>query len=145
MSPANRALWLNAKQDAEMIINEAPYPSLASNELVIKTKAVAINPADVILQKAGVLLTHYPAILGCDAAGIVQEVSPDLAHMFKPGDRVFGTAIRPEATSVLLSRIMSCWNRRCWLKFLTKQITAMLLYFHLVPILQLRACLRCKR
>lgn len=34
----------------------------------------------------------YLAILGCDAAGIVEEVGSDLASMFEPGDRVIGQA-----------------------------------------------------
>jgi len=92
MPQANHALWLKAKQDPVMVIDEAPYPSPGPTELVVKTKAVAINPADWGIQKFGVLLTKFPAILGCDAAGIVEEVGSDLTSTFKPGDRVVGAA-----------------------------------------------------
>lgn len=73
-----------------MTISEAPYYSPGPNELVIKTEAVAINPADVLLQTTGMLITEYPTILGCDAAGVVEEVGADLAASFKRGDRVIG-------------------------------------------------------
>ena len=60
MSPINRALWLNAKQELEMAIRDAPYPSPGARELVIKTTAVAINPADYKFQRVGMFLTSYP-------------------------------------------------------------------------------------
>lgn len=90
MSPTNHALWLPAKQSPTMTVGEASYPSPGPNELVIRTKAVAMNPADNVIQKAGLLLTKYPAILGCDGAGIVEEVGSDLKSTFKSGDRVIG-------------------------------------------------------
>lgn len=89
--PSNRASWLMTKQ-ATAVVATAPYTSPSSNELVIRTRAVAINPADVIIQKSDVLLTKYPAILGCDVAGEVVEVDPSLADTFKIGDRVIGAS-----------------------------------------------------
>lgn len=73
-----------------MTVDKAPYPSAGASELVIRTKAVAINPADFLLQQTGMLLANYPAILGCDAAGVIEEVGADLAAEFKQGDRVIG-------------------------------------------------------
>jgi len=90
MAPSNRAAWLETKQATDMVVGEAPYPSAGPGELVIRTQAVAINPADVGIQKHGILLTAYPAILGCDAAGIVQDVGADLTDMYEPGDHVVG-------------------------------------------------------
>lgn len=71
-----------------MIVGDAIYYAPAADELVIKNKAVAINPADNHLQSAGMLLEEYPAIIGCDVAGVVEEVGTDLAGSFKQGDRV---------------------------------------------------------
>lgn len=73
-----------------MTVGEASYSSPGPNELVIRTKAVAMNPADNHIQKGGLLLIVYPAILGCDAAGVVEEVGSDLQSTFEPGDRVIG-------------------------------------------------------
>lgn len=91
MPPHNRAAWLMKKQDDSFVVNDAPYNAPEAHELVIKTMAVAINPADVILQKVGIMIDSYPAILGCDAAGIVEEVGSAITD-FKPGDRVIGQA-----------------------------------------------------
>ena len=90
MPPPNHALYLQAAKDPSMTISEAPYPSCGPDELIIKTTAVAINPADVIVQKTGILITKYPAILGCDAAGIVVEIGSNLAPRFQIGEHVFG-------------------------------------------------------
>lgn len=92
MSPQNQAAWLKVKQDTSMPVDQAPYPSFGPDELVIQTRAIAMNPADHMLQRTGMLLSKYPAILGCDAAGIVQEVGANLATDFRVGDKVFGAA-----------------------------------------------------
>jgi NADPH:quinone reductase-like Zn-dependent oxidoreductase len=79
------------KQDDYLIVDNAPYNKPEADEVVIKTKAVAFNPADVGIQKMGIIIDSYPAILGCDAAGIVEEVGSDIKD-FKIGDRVIGQA-----------------------------------------------------
>ena len=92
MPPSNRASWLTVKQSPMNVVDSAPYTSPSANELVIKTKAIALNPADVVVQKLGILLQDYPAILGCDVAGEVVEVHPSLANVYSIGDRVIGAA-----------------------------------------------------
>lgn len=77
------------KKATVQVVDKAPYHHPEANELVIKTKAVAINPADLFLQKLD-MIKSYPGILGCDAAGIAEEVGPGV-NDFKPGDRVIGT------------------------------------------------------
>lgn len=89
MAPQNRALWLKAKQDPIMVVDVAPYTKPDADEVVIKVHAVAINPADPFVQRVGILVTQFPAIIGCDAAGVVEEVGPNVTR-FKPGDRVLG-------------------------------------------------------
>ena len=92
MPPDNRASWLMAKQSPVNVVDSAPYTSPSANELVIKTKAIALNPADVVVQRLGILLEDYPAILGCDVAGQVVEVHSSLADVYNIGDRVIGVA-----------------------------------------------------
>jgi NADPH:quinone reductase-like Zn-dependent oxidoreductase len=92
MPPSNRASWLTAKQSSVNVVDSAPYTSPSTNELVIKTKAIALNPADGAVQRLGILLKDYPAILGCDVAGEVVEVHPSLADVYHVGDRVIGAA-----------------------------------------------------
>ncbi|TVY78511.1 Dehydrogenase orsE [Lachnellula suecica] len=91
MSPQNHAAWLMAKQDTTHTVQDAPYHPPLPNELVIKNFAIAFNPADVLLQKLGIMIDVYPAILGCDVAGTVVEIGSDI-NDFKLGDRVIGSA-----------------------------------------------------
>lgn len=90
MPATNQALWLNAKQGSMMTIGPASYPTVGPQEVIIRTAAVAMNPADWMLQQTGMLISTYPAILGCDAAGEVVEVGKELEDHFSVGDRVFG-------------------------------------------------------
>ncbi len=91
MAMNNRAAWLLKKQDAALVVDDAPYNKPSANEIVIMTKAVAINPADFAIQKMGIIIDAYPAILGCDVAGVVKEIGASIAD-FKVGDRVMGQA-----------------------------------------------------
>ena len=74
-----------AKQSPINVVDSAPYTSPLADELVIKTKAIALNPSDVVVQKLGILLEDYPAILGCDVAGEVVEVHSSLADAYNIG------------------------------------------------------------
>ncbi|KAF4449176.1 putative alcohol dehydrogenase [Fusarium austroafricanum] len=98
MAPRNRASWLKEKQSPQNVVDDAPYTEPSTNELVIKTAATAINPADFMIQKLGILINEYPAILGCDVVGQVVQVHPSLADKFEIGDRVVGAAqpLRPK-------------------------------------------------
>src|ERR1700744_705903 len=94
MSPFNHAAWLKSKESPVLVVDEAPYSAPGPDELVIRNKAVGINPVDVLIQKIGILIKGYPTIIGSDVAGVVEEVGSQLASTFKPGDRVFGRANR---------------------------------------------------
>ena len=78
-----------------MTVSEAPITHPADGELVIRTRAVALNPFDRVVQTLGSLATpwlRYPAILGSDVAGEVVEVGKAVSR-FKVGDRVLGLAL----------------------------------------------------
>ncbi|KAM0271441.1 hypothetical protein ACHAQH_009061 [Verticillium albo-atrum] len=62
-------------------------PSPGPGEIVIRSRAVAINPLDWHMQDWGVFVKEWPSIFGCDVAGEAHEVGPDVTR-FKPGDRV---------------------------------------------------------
>ena len=63
----------------------------APHEVTIRVKAVALNPLDWKNRATGALIQQYPAVLGGDAAGIVEEVGAAVTHV-KPGDEVFSLA-----------------------------------------------------
>jgi NADPH:quinone reductase-like Zn-dependent oxidoreductase len=94
--PENQAAWLNASKAYPLEVRSAPYTSPAANEIVIKNRAVAINPIDWMLQQNGTTLMFnwlkYPFILGSDVAGEVVEIGSDVKR-FKVGDRVASTTL----------------------------------------------------
>ncbi|MEM9052960.1 MAG: NADP-dependent oxidoreductase [Bacteroidota bacterium] len=73
---------------------ETETPSINSNEVLIKTKSISINPVDFKVRTDDGLLsmingTHRPVIVGWDVAGEVVEVGNEVSN-FKIGDRAFG-------------------------------------------------------
>ena len=96
MTPANKAAWLATAKAKPLEVKDAPYTSPKNDEIVVKTKSVAINPIDWILQEQGTSLIYtwlkYPFVLGFDVAGEVVEVGSSTTR-FRPGDRVLGCAI----------------------------------------------------
>ena len=91
--PDNQALWLNAKR-APLTVGPAPYTAPRADEIVVRVRAVAVNPFDRALQSLGDLFTPwvaYPFVVGTDVAGEVVEVGAGVAR-FRVGDRVVGFA-----------------------------------------------------
>jgi len=76
---------------------EAPKPSPASDEVVIKVYASGVNPVDCKI-RAGFAQkkfpVHFPLIPGWDVSGEIEEVGSDILN-FKKGDEVYS---RPDPT-----------------------------------------------
>jgi NADPH:quinone reductase-like Zn-dependent oxidoreductase len=80
-----------------LIIAEVPVPKIKDNEVLVRVKAVAINPVDAFVRRNQPALEMIYAIkgdeeniiLGWDAAGIVIEAGSTVTR-FKVGDEVFG-------------------------------------------------------
>lgn len=90
----NRAAWLATKQTA-LAIGPAPYTPPKADEIVIRNRAVAMNPIDWIKQVAGDFVfdwIKYPFVLGSDSAGEVVEIGSAVTR-FRVGDRVLGHAV----------------------------------------------------
>jgi NADPH:quinone reductase-like Zn-dependent oxidoreductase len=92
--PENTALWLAAKR-SPLRVSPAPYSSPLAGQIVVRARAVAINPVDRLMQTIGDIITpwiKYPFVLGCDVAGEVVEVGRGVTR-FRVGDRVLGHAV----------------------------------------------------
>ncbi|KAF2194122.1 oxidoreductase-like protein [Zopfia rhizophila CBS 207.26] len=81
-----RAVVHKSKGIAEVSSN-VPIPALRDEYIIVKTKAVALNPTD---WKAVDSRNSPGAIAGCDYSGIVEAVGKAVATPFKVGDRVAG-------------------------------------------------------
>lgn len=97
-----KAAWLH-KANTPLEVSEAPLPTAGPDEIVIRNTAVAINPLDWHIQKAGVFVQQWPTVFGCDVAGEVFEVGSNAQGRFKVGDRVIGYSITSHPLASLLT------------------------------------------
>lgn len=98
MSPTQKALYVN-KKFGDLVIEDAPiYNKPGPGEILIKIKATSLNPIDWKNQKYGVFIEEYPAILGGDVAGDVEELGEGVKE-FKKGDRVYAKPPSPILSS----------------------------------------------
>ncbi|KZT64849.1 GroES-like protein [Daedalea quercina L-15889] len=88
---SQKVLYLKSKQGAFEVAT-APVPKPGSGEVLIKVQATALNPVDWKIQVLGLFIEEFPAILGGDAAGIVEEVGEGVTNL-KKGDRVLTNGI----------------------------------------------------
>ena len=70
-------------------LTERQTPKPAPGQVLIKNIAVALNPADYIIQQLGIWVDHfgYPALVGLDGAGEVAAIGEGV-HERNIGDRV---------------------------------------------------------
>ncbi|MFJ8541947.1 zinc-binding alcohol dehydrogenase family protein [Streptomyces sp. NPDC093586] len=97
MTEQNVALWL-PKPGARFEVGPAPYTPPAANEVVVRARAIAVNPVDGIpgfLYRVVVPWLTFPAVVGSDVAGEVVEVGTGVTRL-RPGDRVLGHAFGVE-------------------------------------------------
>jgi NADPH:quinone reductase-like Zn-dependent oxidoreductase len=65
-----------------------PIPQTADlGEIIVKVRATALNSADWMIPKWGIIASEYPVVLGFDIAGDVVSVGEDVTK-FVVGDRV---------------------------------------------------------
>jgi NADPH2:quinone reductase len=70
---------------------DLPRPKPSGAQVLVKVKAVAVNPIDTYIRSGMVAMElPKPFVVGCDLAGVVEAVGPDVARL-KVGDRVWGS------------------------------------------------------
>ncbi|KAF5565082.1 TOXD [Fusarium phyllophilum] len=67
--------------------DDVPIPSITPNEILVKVKAVALNPTDF---KHLDIISPPNSIIGCDYAGVVHQIGDSVKDKWKIGDRVAG-------------------------------------------------------
>src|SRR4051812_10982562 len=70
---------------------DIPAPTPKAGEVSIAVRATSVNPVDWLIRDGGAtsfVKIKFPVILGCDLAGTIAEVGPDVTR-FKVGDPVF--------------------------------------------------------
>ncbi|KAJ3891328.1 GroES-like protein [Lentinula edodes] len=76
------------KAKGKFIVSTVPILKPGPGQLSIKVIATALNPVDWKIQAWDFIVQKYPAILGIDIAGDVEEVG-DGVQGFSKGDKVF--------------------------------------------------------
>ncbi|KAK3306440.1 chaperonin 10-like protein [Chaetomium strumarium] len=94
-----KAVVITAPGKAE--VKTVPLPALPDDYILIRTTAVALNPTDWKHIDAVPSAVDVGAVVGCDYAGIVEQVGPKVTKKFAKGDRVAGfvhgsNRLRPE-------------------------------------------------
>jgi NADPH:quinone reductase-like Zn-dependent oxidoreductase len=89
-----KAFILNGPGDTTHLqIQEIAIPEIADHEVLIRVKAISINPVDTKTRQGkgvyGRLKDQSPLIIGWDVAGIVEKTGSSVTD-FKLGDEVFG-------------------------------------------------------
>lgn len=92
--------YLPIENPESLLDVEISKPKVAGKDLLVKVKAIAVNPVDSIIRSPKPQVEENPKILGWDIAGIVEEVGPDCT-LFKQGDEVYyaGSITRPGGNS----------------------------------------------
>lgn len=91
--PTHSAAVLPAPR-ARLTTRPLPTPEPAADEVLVRGRAVAVNPVDWVIQGTSRVTYRWlrtPAVLGSDVAGEVVAIGADVTR-FHVGQRVFGLA-----------------------------------------------------
>lgn len=80
--------YLPATDPNSLLDVEVPAPRPGPRDLLVRVRAVSVNPVDVKLRSPKPKVEAAPRVLGWDAAGIVESIGADV-KLFAPGDTVF--------------------------------------------------------
>ncbi len=85
----------NALEDVDI-----PAPVASGRQLLVRVRAISVNPVDTKIRMTAGSRLDFPRILGWDCAGIVESVGEQSAD-FKPGDQVYyaGDVTQPGCNS----------------------------------------------
>jgi NADPH:quinone reductase-like Zn-dependent oxidoreductase len=83
------AIQLEAKGGPAIFVNNRPIPELPKDCLLLKTVAVGLDPHELFIYPP-LCFSEPGDLLGCDYAGIFEEVGSEVKRNFKKGDRVCG-------------------------------------------------------
>jgi NADPH:quinone reductase-like Zn-dependent oxidoreductase len=77
----------------QLEIQEISIPAIKDNEVLIRARAIGLNPVDVKTRigkgQAAKLRKETPMILGFDVSGVIEKTGASVSR-FKKGDEVFG-------------------------------------------------------
>jgi NADPH2:quinone reductase len=95
-----------------MRFGDLPKPKPSGSQVLVRVKAVAVNPIDTYI-RSGMYAAELPKpfIVGCDLAGVVEGVGPDVRR-WKAGDRVWGSnqgLLGRQGSFAEFAAVDECW------------------------------------
>lgn len=73
---------------SDLILQDRPIPTPGPEQVLVRITVASLNPVDDTHRHFPLLISGYPAVLGCDAAGVVESIGKGVQTL-KQGDRVF--------------------------------------------------------
>ena len=94
--------YLPVEDPASLVEVEVPAPEPGGRDLLVRVKAVSVNPVDVKIRSRLETVEAEPRIIGWDVAGVVEDIGSEVS-LFKVGDEVYyaGDISRPGCNSQL--------------------------------------------
>lgn len=86
-STQQKALILPIKQ-GQFIVGSSSIPKPGPDEVLVKVQAAGLNPVDYKIKLHDFGIEKYPAVLGQDIAGIVEEIGKGVSTL-KKGDNMY--------------------------------------------------------
>jgi zinc-binding alcohol dehydrogenase family protein len=92
--------FLPVEDPQSLVEVEVPTPEPGGRDLLVRVKAVSVNPVDVKVRSRHKTAASEPQVIGWDAAGVVEGTGSDVS-LFKTGDEVYyaGDITRPGCNS----------------------------------------------
>ncbi|MDC0937206.1 NADPH:quinone reductase [Pirellulales bacterium] len=87
-----RAAFIRETGPAEnLCVDQLPDPQPVGSEVLVRVSVAALNPVDTYLRSGAIPMElPLPYVVGCDLAGRVEAVGPDVTRL-QPGMRVWGS------------------------------------------------------
>lgn len=82
-------------------LEEIPDPKPAAGQIVVRARAIGINPVETYIREGKYGPKQFPYTPGSDAAGVVESVGSGVSS-FKPGQRVYTSGTLTGAYAELL-------------------------------------------
>ena len=89
MTSRGQNFGLIRRGTGQAVLEAIPIPKLRDDYILVRSVAIALNPTDWTTLDA---IGDDGTIVGCDYAGIVEEVGPGVKKDVKKGDRIAGFA-----------------------------------------------------
>jgi NADPH:quinone reductase-like Zn-dependent oxidoreductase len=87
MSSETTAQLQYLKKGGPFKVVTVPKPVIAQNQVLIRQRVIALNALDSKQRDTGIMIEHWPHVLGIEGAGVIEAVGSDVSN-FKPGDEV---------------------------------------------------------